>query len=171
VTAFYCARDSDPFYGLLVAVASPAVTPLWLAVPVWALVVAVRPLWSGAYVAAGLAVLIPVIATAAFYDGPFFGAFFRFELERRGYVARIGAARAGRNDHDIVAKPTVIAFFPWSGSAVGTLGVVYDESDVIAQPLAERQELWRHRRVPGELLCDGSATPLGNHFYMAGFSC
>jgi len=110
VTAFYCARDVDPFYGLLVALASAVVTPL-------------------------------------------------------------EAARAGRDDPDIVTGTSVVAFLPWSGSVTGSYGVVYDESDVIAKPLATRQELWRYHGVPGEFLCDGRVTPLGNHFYMAGFSC
>ncbi len=171
VTAFYCARDVDPFYGLLVALASTVVTPLWLIVPVWALVVAVRRLRSQAYVAAGLAALIPLVALAVPDYGPSLGVFLRFYLERPGYVARIEAARAGRDDPDIVTGASVVAFFPWSGSATGTYGVVYDEFDVIGKPIAMRQELWRYRPVPGELLCDGKVRPLGNHFYMAGFIC
>ena len=170
-TAFYCARDTDPFYGLLVAVASTVVTPLWLAVPAWALVVAVLRLRSRAYVAAALSALLPAIAVAVYDDGPFLGVFLRFQVERPGYVARIEAARAGRDDPNIVAGPTLVAFFPWGGWVTGSFGVAYDESDVIAKPFALRRELWRDRRVPGEFRCDGSVSALGNHFYMAGFSC
>jgi len=171
VTAFYCARDVDPFYGLLVGVMSGVVTPLWLAVPAWALVVVVRRLQARAYVAAGLAALLPAIAVAVPSYGPFLGVFLRFQIERPAYAARIAAARAGRDDPDVFTSPSIVAFFPWSGSAVGSYGVVYDESDVIAKPLARRQELWRYRGIPGELLCDGEAKPLGGHFYIAGFGC
>jgi hypothetical protein len=171
VTAFYCARDTDPFYGVLVGIMAPVITPFWVAVPVWASIVAIRRIWSRAYVVAALSALVPVIAVAVAHDGPFWGVVLRFDLERPRYLARIDAARAGRQDDDIVAVPNVVAFFPWSGSAVGSFGVAYDEADVIAKPLEERAVLWRRRRVPDELLCDGRVTPLGGHFYLASFAC
>jgi len=171
VTAAYCARDVDPFYGLLAALTVRAITPLWLAVPAWALVVAVRRVQARAYRAAALAALIPAIAVAVPGNGPLLGVFLRFQIERPSYVARIDAAWAGHADPDIVARPSVIAFFPWRRSATGSFGVVYDESDAIAEPLERRQELWRQRQVPGELLCEGRVRPLGGHFYSAGFGC
>lgn len=170
-TAIYCARDANPLCGLLVALTVRAITPLWLAVPAWALVAAVRRAQARAYAAAALAALIPAIAVAVPGYGPFLGVYLRFQTERPGYAARIDAAWAGRADPDIAARPSVIAFFPWRTSAAGSFGVVYDESDAIAEPLERRQALWRQRAVPPTLLCEGRVRPLGGHFYSAGFNC
>lgn len=170
-TASYCLKDIDSFWGMLVGLMSPIIAPFWLAVPAWALVVVVRRLLAKAYVAAALAALIPIVAVTAFQYGPWAGAFIRFAVNRPSYVARIEAARTGAIDFEIVSGAPLVAFFPWGGSAVSSYGVVFDESDVIARPLAQRQSAWRYRAVPGELLCDGSVVRLSGHFYLGRFAC
>lgn len=79
--------------------------------------------------------------------------------------------RAGGVDFEIVSGSPTVAFFPWGGTAVASYGVVFDESDMITKSLADRQQGWRYRGVPGELLCSGSVWRLSGHFYMTHFAC
>lgn len=72
-TAAYCARDASLFCGFLVALTVRAITPLWLAVPAWALVVAVRRAQSHAHMAV-LAALIPAVAISVPSFWPFLGS-------------------------------------------------------------------------------------------------
>jgi hypothetical protein len=156
---------------LLSALAAPALFALYIVVPACAIGIGFGRLRRHEYRAAAFAACVPVIAFFLLSYGPSIGVVIRFAIERSAYVARIEAARAGAIDFGIVSGSPLVAFFPWGGSAVGSYGVVYDESDVIAKPLAERQAAWRYRGVPGELLCAGDAWRLSGHFYMGHFAC
>jgi uncharacterized membrane protein YhaH (DUF805 family) len=172
VAFFVATTFVDEFLQRLLSVlAAPALFALYIVVPACAIGVAFRRLSRHEFRAAAFAACVPVIAFFLLSYGPAIGIVIRFAIERPAYVARIEAVRAGAVDFGIVSGSPIVAFFPWGGTAVGSYGVVYDESNVIAKPLAERQAAWRYRGVPGELLCDGDAWRLSGHFYIGHFAC
>jgi hypothetical protein len=161
----------DEFFWPLVVVLAVPLLLLYLSLPICAAVLAVCRLKRSEYQSATFLLFVPVVAIYLLFRGPSIGAFIRFTVEYPNYMARIDAARAGSVDFEIVSGSPIVAFFPWGGTAVNSYGVVFDESDVIARPLSERQQAWRYRAVPGELLCSGSAWRLSGHFYMGHFAC
>jgi hypothetical protein len=162
----------DQFLWMLIAgLLVPVLFSLWLVPPAIAVLVFIARLRQRQYGAASLSALVPFAGLLLLTAGPYLGAFIRFAIERPIYEARINAARAGAIDFKIVSGTPIVAFFPWGGSAFASYGVVFDESDVIAKPLPERQAAWRYRAVPGELLCGGGAERLSGHFYLGHFAC
>lgn len=159
------------FWPLLAASAGPVLFALWLSVPVAAVVVLVRRLRRRDYLAAMFPALVPIVGLVLVYHGPYIGAFIRFMIERPVYAARIRAGHPDGINFEITSGPPLVAFIPWGGTAVMSYGVVFDESDVVTKSLKEREDAWRGRAVPGELLCDGKVVPFGGHFYMGHFAC
>jgi hypothetical protein len=159
------------FWPILALLSGPVLLALWLSVPVGSVVVAIRRLRRRDYIGTAFPALVPILAFFLLFHGPYIGAFVRFVIERPAYLARIRAGRSDGINFEITDAPPVVAFIPWGGTAVGTYGVVFDESDVVAKSLAERKAAWRYRGVPGELLCEGSVVGFGGHFYMGHFAC
>jgi hypothetical protein len=144
---------------------------LWLVVPCGAFFMTIARLKRRAYVAAFPTALVVIAGFGVALYGPTIGALLRFEVERPTYVARIEKARAGGIDSEIATGLPILAFFPWGGFVTNTYGVIYDESKMIAEPLAVRRERWRDRVVPDGLLCEGRVTPLHGAFYLGDFVC
>jgi hypothetical protein len=59
----------------------------------------------------------------------------------------------------------------WGGVFIVSHGLVYDESDEIAKPDAERTEAWKKRASRTEAECVYGSTPIGGHFYFVGLHC
>jgi hypothetical protein len=59
----------------------------------------------------------------------------------------------------------------WKGFASTSFGALYDESDEITKPAAERSEAWK-KRADDLLYCGiGGWMPSGGHFYMIEIGC
>jgi len=59
----------------------------------------------------------------------------------------------------------------WGGFLSVSHGLVYDESDEITKPMAERSEAWKKRADRTEAECVYGYMPIGGHFYLVGFDC
>jgi hypothetical protein len=64
-----------------------------------------------------------------------------------------------------------LVVFDWGGMVWASQGIVYDESDEVALPSAKQSPDWRGRASETDLVCGYSATPMGDHFYLADFAC
>ncbi|HUC64594.1 MAG TPA: hypothetical protein VMA53_04140 [Stellaceae bacterium] len=157
--------------GIFVVAGVPVMAVVWIVLSAFAVMRAIDRVKHHRRVAAILPALVPVIAVGMIWQGYYVGALVHFELARPGYVARIAAARSAVVDADFAGVRPTVAFFAWGGFLSNTYGIVYDAGDVITKPLRVRQEAWQTRRVPGELLCDGSVMPFGGHFYYGSFTC
>ena len=150
----------------------PAVT--WLAVPIWALFVAVRHMQNGAWSRAATAALLPLVAIVAVLHGRYLGDFVRFRLERANYLAAMESARNGHApplDVRVDLGPPTFAYFSWGGMVFASSGVAYDETDEAGKPPEGRSATWRARQGQSELSCDAEVRPLGGHFYMVHAGC
>jgi hypothetical protein len=166
ITALYCFIDAVNWVYLVLA--APALLVLfifWTVVAVVAVVSVGRNLSRRDYRRAGLVALIPVIAVAAFMFGRQIGVRIIFEVERPTYVASIAPGA------EIGVGPPTVAFFEWGSFLDSSMGVVFDEADTIAEPLAMRRHIWDGRRVPGDLTCPADVTSLRGHFYWVRISC
>jgi hypothetical protein len=157
--------------GIFVVAGVPVMAVVWIVLSAFAVMLAIERVKHHRRVPAILPALVPVIAVGMIWQGYYVGALVHFELARPGYVARIDAARLGVADADVAGERPTVAFFAWGGFLSNSYGIVYDAGDVITKPLRVRQEAWQGRRVPGELLCDGTVTPFGGHFYYGSFTC
>jgi hypothetical protein len=157
--------------GIFVVAGVPIMAVVWIVLSAFAGMLAIDRMKHHRHIAAILSALVPVIAVGMIWLGYYVGALIHFELARPGYAARIAAARSGVVDADVAGGRPTVAFFGWGGFLGNSYGIVYDAGDVITEPLRTRQQAWQGRRVPGELLCDGTVTPFGGHFYYGSFTC
>lgn len=174
ITFLNCFADGVNWvYEWLVWPAILVLIVFWTVVAIVAVISVGRNLLRRDYRRAGLAALIPVIAVAAFMFGRQIGVRIIFEVERPTYVAAIAAAREGSiaRGVDIDVGPPTVAFFVWNSLLESANGIVFDEADTIAKPLAARRDIWGTRRVPGDLTCPADVTSLGGHFYWARIAC
>jgi hypothetical protein len=174
-TGFYCIESlfgDSTVLGLLFLL-SIWLIAFWVAVPIWAVLVAVARMRRRAYRAAGVAALVPILAIASYPHGRYIGDVIRFERERPSYVAALAAARAGKveDNAEVYVGPPLIAFFPWGGFLTTSYGVIFDETGQAAKPLTVRLEAWAGRDIPMELKCPGDVLPLGGAFYVGHFTC
>jgi hypothetical protein len=65
----------------------------------------------------------------------------------------------------------LIAYFEWDSFLSVSYGVVYDETDEIAQEPEQRSAGWHGARPSSVLDCPADVRALGGHFYAAHISC
>jgi hypothetical protein len=91
------------------------------------------------------------------------GHFLLFRARRSDYVARVAAMPDD-------GRPK-LAIFSLGGMVWYSEAIVYDESDELVLPPEQRSASWTERARHLEFVCGFWARPLGDHFYLVGFSC
>lgn len=156
--------------------ASKAILAAPLAV---ALCVSVRRLIQRSYVSALVWAMPALIGALAIQYGTRIGELARFRGNRSTYDRIIEGAKAG--DCSTLGKklpgqaivdyvhcrPPVVVIFAWTWFSAGWRGVIYDESDEIARPVAERSAGQTDERTRLLLSCSQASRNLGDHYYLA----
>jgi hypothetical protein len=165
---------------LLAAIVFP-IGIVWIAVPVYALVLSAFSFHRKRYRLASGLLLVPGICVLLVLDGRDWGERVWFELHRASYDKVVAQARAGRcNPSDwkqidvavdgIDCGPPITIVFPWSGFLSSWWGVVSDAGEQIVRAPKDRNETWKRREIGGLLSCSGGGRSFGSHYYRAGGS-
>jgi hypothetical protein len=148
----------------------PILIMVWAAAGIVALIKGIVAASSSTWSRAFSYFVLPLACIAAFSQPVFFlrnanyiGQVLNFEIMRPAYQARIDALpRTG--------EPKLVVFNR-GGMVWHSEGVVYDESDEVVRPQADRTTAWKLRASNTELGCGYWAGALSGHFYLADFDC
>ena len=149
----------------------------WIAVPLAGVIVALRRLWVRRYRSAAVWCLVPVAGVVLAFYGIQIGDIVDFWLNKAQYDRVVSDLVRGRCSVEDRAgwKPRMIyyecqapaiAAFEHDGMLSTWRGFVYDATDEIAKPQAERSAAWKNRDI-AEFVCDAETrVALGDHYYI-----
>ena len=148
----------------------PFLLGLWALTSIWTVWFSVRSFrrraWRGVVSGGVLPVAVLCAAISPFQfirSCEQLGDLLSFQLLRASYRARVAAL-----PNDGQPKPAVFTRGGWIWHFEG---IVYDETDEVMLPAAERSSAWTKRAGHSELTCNVRVRPLGDHFYLGYFDC
>jgi hypothetical protein len=130
------------------------VTVLWGTVPILATILTIRRFRTGDPGGALRLLPLPLVAIVLWFFGADIAILWRFHVERPAMMETINARRPSGGE-------AFITYFKWHGIADQERGVLFDESDEIGKPVAQRSAKWKQTAVR----CFTTGKPLGGHFY------
>jgi hypothetical protein len=119
------------------------------------------------FLASALFPLTTILAALNFWSvwgaGQFAGDYLHFLVKYPSYRTAISKQPSG--------APRILVD-DWGGVLpMSSHGLVYDESDEITKPEAERSAAWKERVRGTEGECIYGGTPIGGHFYLVSLDC
>ncbi len=154
-----------------------AVVIAWTAVPAAGVVVALRLLWARRYRSAAVWSLVPAAGVILALYGIEVGDIVDFWLNKARYdrvVSDLVRGRCSADDRKVwktrmiyyECQAPAIAAFEHDRMLSTWRGFVYDASDEIAKPPAERSAAWKKRDI-AEFICSTEVeVALGSHYYI-----
>lgn len=146
------------FFVTMFANAWPAliiIMVLWSTVPILATIMTVRRFRTGDPGGALRLLPVPIVAVALYLFVGDVATLWRFHVERSAMMETISARRPPGDE-------AFLYYFRWHGVADRERGVLFDESDEIGKPIAQRSAKWK-QQAAGR--CFDQGKPLGDHFY------
>jgi hypothetical protein len=157
---------------------------LWVAVPIWALVLGVKRLLQHRYRVGIAWILMPAAGAACIVPAHELGDILLFKSQKAFYDVIAKDAMAGHCSRaERLAWPAFASFascttpvavvMPWGEFVSLWIGIVYDAADEIAKPLSLRSPQWQST-LAGQAIDNTrakSVRSLGNHYYLATGGC
>jgi hypothetical protein len=150
-------------------IGAPVILLLWAATALLALTLAVGFALGRSWLWCLAASPLPLTALVALLNigwvwraGQIAGDYVHFVVRYPSYISEISNLPSD--------QPRLIVD-DWGGFSPGSHGLVYDESDEITKPMAERSEAWRKRARRTEAECVYNYRPIGGHFYLVALDC
>ena len=129
---------------------------LWSTVPILATIMVIRRFRTGDSSGALRLMPLPIAAVALWLFSADIATLWRFHVERSAMMETIAAKRPPGDE-------AFLYYFRWHGVADRERGVLFDESDEIGKPIAQRSAKWK-QLAAGK--CFDQGKPLGGHFYL-----
>jgi hypothetical protein len=153
---------------------------LWAAIPVAAMILAMRRLLAGRYGSAVGWFSVPAAGVFLFFFTTDFGEILRFRLNKDAYDRVVTDARANKCSGQVQGRggiaidgidcDPITVVFPWGGFGPIWHGIVYDAGDEIIRPPQERSTAWKTRPIGSLLSCSSAKRTMGDHYFLAGGS-